>query len=64
MTFHKSHADFYCYGGVAKLYSCKLRVKFVLFVFVFMLSDVIWCEHLRFLLYILGAAEAGDLRYG
>ena len=33
-------------------------------VFVFMLSDIMCCEHLRFLLYILGAAEAGDLRYG
>ena len=33
-------------------------------VFVFMLSDIMCCEHLRFLLYMLGAAEAGDLRYG
>ena len=30
-------------------------VKFVLFVFVFKLSDIMWCEHLRFLLYMLGA---------
>lgn len=36
---------------------CVIRVRF-------MLSDIMWCEHLRFLLYIHGAAEVGDLRYG